>query len=117
MMDNEMKEKLVQTGIDVDDAVERLGIRSTEYDRFLDAFFEDEDYKNLGIYIKEENWEEALSATEVLSEMAANLSMDRVLRKLNLLEETMKNHDSGDSKEKYLEFLEQCYNVAHIVHK
>lgn len=117
MMNNEMKEKLMQNGIDVDDAVERLGIRSQDYDSFLDAFFEDDDYKNLGHYIKQENWEEALSAAEILTGMAANLSMDKVLRKLNLLEETMKNKDVADTKEKYLEFMEQCYNVAHIVHK
>lgn len=116
-MNNEMKEKLMKTGIDVDDAVERLGIRSADYDSFLDAFFEDDDYKNLGKYIKQENWDEALSAAEILTGMAANLSMDKVLRKLNLLEETMKNHDPEDSKERYLEFMEQCYNVAYIIHK
>ena len=29
----------------------------------------------------------------------------------------MKNHDPEDSKERYLEFMEQCYNVAYIIHK
>ena len=47
-------------------------------------------YKNLGKYIKQENWDEALSAAEILTGMAANLSMDKGLRKLNLLEETIK---------------------------
>lgn len=117
MMNPEMKEELVKVGVDVDDAVERLGIRTADYVSFMDAFFEDDDYKNLGNYIKQENWEEALSAAEILEGMAANLSMDKVLRKLNLLEETMKNGDADHSKERYLEFMEQCYHVAHIVHK
>lgn len=117
MMSSDMKNQLVQSGVDVDDAINRLGIRAGDYVSFLDAFFEDDDYKNLGNYIKEENWEEALSAAEILEGMAANLSMDKVLRKLNLLEETMKNQDIEDSKEKYLEFMEQCYHLAHIVHK
>lgn len=74
-MDDQCRQGLVQAGIDVPDALERLMGNEALLTRFLKQFLQDANYPALREAVEQGNQKQALTASHTLKGLCGNLSM------------------------------------------
>ena len=92
-MDNERKQRLVDAGIDIADALDRFMGNENMLERFLGKFVADQNYQKLLTALEANDAEGALAAAHTLKGVSGNLSMKRLFE---LLSEQVKAFRDGD---------------------
>ena len=78
-----MRERLKEAGIDVPNALERFMGNETLLERFLKKFLDDTNYEKLAAAIDAGQQEAALTASHTLKGISGNLSMTELFSLLN----------------------------------
>lgn len=99
-------------GVDVDKALTRMKGNKEAYRNFLAEFFADSDFEALGEAIKAGNVQNAFEYAHGLKGMAANLGLDEVRGKLNVLVEILRPGGLEGAEGAYEEVMEACRQVT-----
>ena len=97
-MDDKIREKLIETGVDVDEAMERFMGHYPLLEKFLKRFHEDENYNKLCKSIAENNVEEAFRSAHTLKGVCANMSMNRLYKVVGEVVEALRDNDLDGAK-------------------
>lgn len=84
------------------------------YKRFLAEFFEDPDFVKLGEAIGARETQNAFAYAHGLKGMAANLGLDRIYEKLDLLVEILRSDKLEGAQEIYDAVMEECGRIAEL---
>lgn len=84
------------------------------YKRFLAEFFEDPDFVKLGEAIGAGETKNAFAYAHGLKGMAANLGLDRIYEKLDLLVEVLRSDKLEGTQEIYDTVLEECSRIIEL---
>ena len=85
------------------------------YKNFLIEFFEDPDFEALGEELKAGNAKNAFEYAHGLKGMAANLGIDEVQKKLNVLVEILRHGGLDGALEVYDDVLAACGRIIAIL--
>jgi len=107
-----MWEMLKEKGVNVEKALERVKGNKDAYKGFLLEFFADPDFKALGKEIETGNIKNAFEYAHGLKGMAANLGLDEVNNKLNVLVEILRAGKLEGADEAYGEVMKACDTIA-----
>ena len=108
-MNEEFKEKLKQSGVDVDDGVARFMGNDLLYEKFLVKFLEDGSMAQLNEQFRSGNLEGAFRAAHTLKGVTGNLSLKELFEKSAPIVETLRK-GSAEGVEEGLEELNRCYD-------
>ena len=104
------KERLIQAGIDVDEALARFMNNETLMTRFLKRFLDDKNYAALQAAVKDQNFEEMLAASHTLKGTSGNLSM-KSLYALASQQVTLLRENNGQEAIALMPQIEATYNA------
>lgn len=106
---------LVEKGVDVEKALERMKGNKEAYKSFLIEFFEDPDFEALGEALEQENTREAFEYAHGLKGMAANLGLDCIHEKISELVEILRPGGIEGAKEAYAQTIEACEVIRQML--
>jgi len=98
-------DELAVWGCDIPSAMERLGGDKALYLDCLKIFAKDENFANLGKFLKEKNYEEAFNCAHGLKGVAANLSLGPLLNSITTVSDALKHHEPEVAEANYPELV------------
>lgn len=114
-MDEILKQKLKDAGVDLDGALHRFMGNEALYLKFLVKFKDDKNYGSLATSLEEENFEEAFKASHTLKGVSANLGLNSLSEITSTLTELLRGKEASEvdremvAQQKLL--LEDAYQV------
>lgn len=108
MMQEVVKERLREAGIDVSGALERFMGNEDLLERFLKKFLNDSNYEKLMTAIEEGNQEDALTAAHTLKGVTGNLAMTELFDLLTSQVSAFRN-DNWDEAVKLMPAISQSH--------
>lgn len=97
-MDNEKKQRLIDAGIDVGDALNRFMGNESMLERFLGKFTADANYQKLVDALEANDAEAALTASHTLKGVCGNLSMTKMFELLTVQVKAFRDGDFHGAK-------------------
>ncbi|MCP1101422.1 HPt (histidine-containing phosphotransfer) domain-containing protein [Aequitasia blattaphilus] len=96
---SELLTKLTNYGADVNAALERFGGDASLFETCFYMLIEDENFANLGKYMKEKNYEEAFKCAHALKGVVGNLEITPLYQSISSLVESLRaqNYEDIDS--------------------
>lgn len=102
-------------GVNVDKALVRMKGNETAYREFLIEFFDDPDFDSLEEAVKAGDVWAAFDYAHGLKGMAANLGLDEICRRLNVLVEILRAGSLDGTVEAYEELAKSCSTISHLL--
>ncbi|MDE7321290.1 MAG: TetR/AcrR family transcriptional regulator [Lachnospiraceae bacterium] len=113
--ENLLWDRLRETGVEVDKALERMKGNKKAYKCFLKEYFEDPDFVSLEKEIRAGNARSAFEYAHGLKGIAANLGLDGVRNKLGILVEILRAGGVEGALETYYDVMEACSVVTMLL--
>lgn len=79
-MSDNLKNELIEQGVDYNTALERFMGKDDLYKRFLEKFLDDENFNKLEENLENKNIEEAFKCAHTLKGLSGNLGFDNLLQ-------------------------------------
>ena len=108
---------LREQGVNVDKALERMKGNAAAYRDFLIEFLTDPDFASLEEAVKAGNVRSACDYAHGLKGMAANLGLDAVCHKINVLVEILRAEQTEGAAEALGEVMAACTDVTRLLHQ
>ena len=110
-MDQMRKDRLIEAGVDVNQALERFLGSEAMLERFLGKFLSDTNYPKLCQAVEAQDWEGALTAAHTLKGMCGNLSMNRLFSLFTRQVSALRGGDLAGAKA-LMEEIVPAYDAA-----
>lgn len=114
-MDESFKQRLIESGADVETTVKRFMGNEAMYEKFLKKFKDNSNYAGLEESIEACNYEEAFKCAHTLKGVSANLGLDPIYKaSSDLTEEVRGKANEEVDKEKVQEIwqeLQKAYKI------
>ncbi len=98
-MDEELKEKLIQAGVDVNSALDRFMGNSALMIKFLKKFPADENYNTLVTSLEADKFDDAFKAAHTLKGLCGNLSLSKLQTIVSEQTELLRAGKGAEAKE------------------
>lgn len=112
-MKEDIREKLIAVGVDVEDALSRFMENEELFLKFLGKFLSDDNYNVLLNEIKEQNYEEAFKAAHTLKGVTSNLSIISMYQPLVSIVENLRRREKPE--EKMVQSMMEAYEKVKMV--
>ena len=114
-MDKDIRSKLENVGVDVEDLMKRLMGNMMLISRFYKRFPEDKNYDMIVKYLSEDMCEEAFKAAHTLKGVCANLSMTKLVAIVSEMVEYLREGDLEDGKKILPKLSEEYETIVTVV--
>ncbi len=114
-MDQDIKKKLQEIGVDLNTAMERFLGNEALLLRFLKKFKQDPNYEDFKAAMKEKRYEDAFKATHTLKGLCGNLSLTALYDITSKEVELLRHGEYSAAEEFYPEVVQQYDKVLEIL--
>lgn len=120
-MEEQLKQKLMEYGVNLQGALERFMNNEGLYLKFLNKFPEEPTFARLEESMQKEDYPEAFRQAHTLKGVSANLGLDPLTASTELLVELLRNHESLTAEEavqakEYMKDITQKHlELLHII--
>ncbi len=114
-MDEELKEKLIQAGVDVNSALERFMGNSALMIKFLKKFPADENYNILVTSLEADNFDDAFKAAHTLKGLCGNLSLTKLQSVVSEQTELLRAGNGPEAKKFMPEVIKEYEEIVAIL--
>lgn len=115
-MEQELKEKLINNGVDVEAALSRFMNNEALYMKFLNKFITEPTYERLKDSMEAEDYPEVFRQAHTLKGVSANLSLNPLTASTEKLVELLRNRENPTADEvakakEYMNEITEKYNM------
>lgn len=114
-MENEKKQRLIDVGIDVSDALNRFMGNENMLERFLGKFLNDQNYSKLIEAFEAEDAAAALTASHTLKGVCGNLSMTELFGLVDAQVKALRNDDYEGAKNMMPKITETYEKIVAVI--
>lgn len=115
-MDNNIKEYLLEKGVDLNGALERFLGKEDLYEKFLRKFPEDRNFEDLGEALKQKDYEEVLKYAHTMKGLTANLGLNTLFQILQKMVIDLRNSFYEELDDDYKQLTTYYREICDVLH-